>query len=98
MLAEKSASEALVDVVKVFLTRVQEVGCLFRAHRREQQQAQVKCEPMVAVKCEPNRQTGSRPTEMRGKGLQPDVISYSASVSACKKGQQLQQALQLPKT
>jgi hypothetical protein len=44
MLAEKSASEALVDVVKVFLTRVQEVGCLFRAHRREQQQAQVKCE------------------------------------------------------
>jgi pentatricopeptide repeat domain-containing protein 1 len=33
--------------------------------------------------------------EMQGQGLQPDVITYSATISACAKGHQPERALEL---
>ena len=33
--------------------------------------------------------------EVQQKGLEPDVITYSAAISACEKGQQWQCALRL---
>ena len=32
---------------------------------------------------------------MQGQGLQPDVITYSATISACAKGHQPERALEL---
>jgi len=34
-------------------------------------------------------------SEMKARGLQPDVISYNAAISACEKGLQWEKTLEL---